>query len=137
MSKSTSLLAKAVMVEKEVELPAAAGSATGPTVGAGTLVLASGVELIDGNDSTGMDVALGDGTTTFMAATAMEGASAGDFVFGSQTQGIAASEATIDATITVDGDDASAASTARIWAIVVDVNEATGGADEVDRDQLA
>jgi hypothetical protein len=26
--------------------------------------------------------------------------------------------------------------TARVWAIVVDVNEATAGADEVDRDQL-
>ena len=43
MAKSTSLLSKAVMVEKEVELPISTGTVTGPTVGAGTLVLAAGL----------------------------------------------------------------------------------------------
>jgi hypothetical protein len=136
MSKSTSLLAKAYMVEKEVELPVATGTVEGPSVGAGTLVLAAGVELIDANDSTDMDVSVNDGTTDFMADTAIEGASAGDFAFGTQTQGVIASADTLDATVTVT-DAPSAASTARVWAIVVDVTEATRGANEVDRDQLA
>ena len=34
MAKSTSLLSKAVMVEKEVELPTSTGTVTGPTVAA-------------------------------------------------------------------------------------------------------
>ena len=136
MSKSTSLLSKAIMVEKEVELPTSTGTVAGPSVEAGTLVLAAGVELIDANDSTDMDVSVNDGTTDFMADTAIEGASAGDFAFGTQTQGVIAVADTIDATVTVT-DAPSAASTARVWAIVADVNATTGAADEVDRDQLA
>jgi hypothetical protein len=38
------------MVEKEIELPTASGTVAGPTVGAGTLVIAAGVELIDAVD---------------------------------------------------------------------------------------
>ena len=136
MSKSTSLLSKAIMVEKEVELPTTTGTVTGPTVGAGTLVLAAGVELIDAMDSADYDVTVTDGTTTFMAATAVDSGSAGDFAFGTQTQGIVASEDTIDVTGTATASPAATV-TARVWAIVVDVNEATQGADEVDRDQLA
>ena len=136
MSKSTSLLSKAIMVEKEVELPTSTGTVTGPTVGAGPLVLAAGVELIDAMDSADYDVTVTDGTTTFMAATAVDSGSAGDFAFGTQTQGIVASEDTIDVTGTATASPAATV-TARVWAIVVDVNEATAGADEVDRDQLA
>ena len=136
MSKSTSLLSKAIMVEKEVELPTSTGTVTGPTVGAGTLVLAAGVELIDAMDSADYDVTVTDGTTTFMAATAVDSGSAGDFAFGTQTQGIVTSEDTIDVTGTATASPAATV-TARVWAIVVDVNEATQGADEVDRDQLA
>ena len=136
MAKSTSLLSKAIMVEKEVELPTSTGTVTGPTVAAGTLVLAAGVELIDAMDSADYDVTVTDGTTTFMAATAVDSGSAGDFAFGTQTQGIVASEDTIDVTGTA-GAAPAATVTARVWAIVVDVNEATQGADEVDRDQLA
>ena len=136
MSKSTSLLAKAVMVEAEVELPTTTGTVTGPSVGAGTLVLAAGVELIDAMDSADYDVTVTDGTTTFMAATAVDSGSAGDFAFGTQTQGIVATADTIDVTGTA-GASPAATVTARVWAIVVDVNEATAGADEVDRDQLA
>jgi hypothetical protein len=136
MAKSTSLLAKAIMVEKEVELPTSTGTVTGPTVAAGTLVLAAGVELIDAMDSADYDVTVTDGTTTFMAATAVDSGSAGDFAFGTQTQGIVASADTIDVTGTATASPAATV-TARVWAIVVDVNEATAGADEVDRDQLA
>ena len=136
MSKSTSLLAKAIMVEKEVELPTTTGTVTGPSVGAGTLVLAAGVELIDAMDSADYDVAITDGTTTFMATTAIDSDAAGTFVYGTQTQGIVAAADTIDVTGTA-GAAPAATVTARVWAIVVDVNEATAGADEVDRDQLA
>lgn len=136
MSKSTSLLAKAIMVEKEVELPTSTDTVTGPSVGAGTLVLAAGVELIDAMDSADYDVTVTDGTTTFMAATAVDSGSAGDFAFGTQTQGIVAAADTIDVTGTATASPAATV-TARVWAIVVDVNEATAGADEVDRDQLA
>jgi hypothetical protein len=134
MSISTSLLAKAVMVEKEVELPTSTGTVTGPTVAAGTLVLAAGVELIDAMDSADYDVTVTDGTTTFMAATAVDSGSAGDFAFGTQTQGIVAAEDTIDVTGTA-GASPAATVTARVWAIVVDVNNATGAAAEVSRDQ--
>ncbi len=50
MAKSTSLLSKAYMVEKQIELPTASGTVTGPTVGAGTLVLAAGLECVDAVD---------------------------------------------------------------------------------------
>ena len=136
MAKSTSLLSKAVMVEKEVELPTSTGTVTGPSVGAGTLVLAAGVELIDAMDSADYDVTVTDGTTTFMAATAVDSGSAGDFAFGTQTQGIVAAADTIDVTGTATASPAATV-TARVWAIVVDVNEATKGADEVARDYLA
>ena len=136
MAKSTSLLSKAVMVEKEVELPTSTGTVTGPSVGAGTLVLAAGVELIDAMDSADYDVTVTDGTTTFMAATAVDSGSAGDFAFGTQTQGIIAAADTIDVTGTATASPAATV-TARVWAIVVDVNEATKGADEVSRDYLA
>ena len=136
MAKSTSLLSKAYMVEKEVELPTTTSTVTGPTVGAGTLVLAAGVELIDAMDSADYDVTVTDGTTTFMAATAVDSGSAGDFAFGTQTQGVVAAEDTIDVTGTA-GASPAATVTARVWAIVVDVNEATRGAAEVARDTLA
>ena len=136
MAKSQSLLSQAVMVEKEVELPTTTGTVTGPSVGAGTLVLAAGVELIDAMDSADYDVAITDGTTTFMATTAIDSDAAGTFVYGTQTQGIVAAADTIDVTGTA-GAAPAATVTARVWAIVVDVNEATAGADEVDRDQLA
>ena len=135
-TKSQSLLSQAIMVQAEVELPVATGTVAGPAVKAGTLVLAAGVELLDANDSTDMDVTVTDSTTDFMAATAIEGASGGDFVVGTQTQGVIAIDDTIDATVTVT-DAPSATSTARVWAIIVDVTETPLGADEVARDQLA
>jgi hypothetical protein len=136
MGKATSLLSKAYMVEKEIELPTASGRVAGPTVGAGTLVIAAGVELIDAvDDVTSYTVAVADDTTTFMAATSVDAATAGTFVYGTQTQAVVAASDTIDAVAAISG--SPAASTARVWAIVVDVNEATRGAAEVDRDTLA
>ena len=135
MALSTSLTSKAYMVEKTVNLGTASGTVVGPAVGAGTLVLAAGVELIDAvEDITTFTVAVADDTTTFMAATSVDAGSAGDIKFGTQTQGITAAD-TIDAVTVIDG--TTAGSNARVWAIVVDVNQATRGAAEVDRDTLA
>jgi hypothetical protein len=92
--------------------------------------------LIDAMDSADYDVTVTDGTTTFMAATAVDSGSAGDFAFGTQTQGIIAAEDTIDVTGTATASPAATV-TARVWAIVADVNEATRGAAEVVRDTLA
>ena len=135
-TKSQSLLSQAIMVQAEVELPVATDTVTGPAVKAGTLVLAAGVELLDTNDSTDMDLKVTDGTTDFMADTTIDALAAGSYVFGTQTQGVIAIDDTIDATVTVT-DAPSATSTARVWAIIVDVTETPVGADEVVRDQLA
>jgi len=135
MAKSTSLTSKAYLVEKTINLGTASGTVVGPAVGAGTLVLAAGVELIDAvEDITTFTVAVADDTTTFMAATSVDAGSAGDIKFGTQTLGVTAAD-TIDAVTVISG--TTAGSSARVWAVVVDVNEATRGADEVDRDTLA
>ena len=135
-TKSQSLLSQAIMIQAEVELPVATGTVTGPAVEAGTLVLAAGVELLDTNDSTDMDVKVTDGTTDFMADTTIDALAAGSYVFGTQTQGVVAVADTLDATVTVT-DAPSATSTARVWAIVVSVEAAPTGANEVIRDQIA
>jgi hypothetical protein len=136
MAKSTSLLEKAYMVDATVELPLGGGTVTGPTVGAGTMVIAAGVELIDAVGSADYDVAVGAGSLTFMATTAVDSDTAGTFVAGTQTPGVIAAEDTIDVVATA-GADASADITARVFAIVVNVGDASRTADEVDRDQLA
>jgi len=136
MALSTSLTSKAYMVEKTVNLGTASGTVVGPAVAAGTLVLASGVEVITAvEDITTFTVAVSDATTTFMAATSIDAAAAGTMVFGTQVLGISADDDTIDAVTVISGTTAGV--TARVWAIVVDVNEATRDAAEVDRDQLA
>ena len=136
MALSTSLKSKAFMVEKTVNLGTASATVVGPSVPAGSLVLAAGVTLIDAvEDITTFTVAVADDTTTFMAATSVDAGSAGDIKFGTQTQGVVAADDTIDAVTVISG--STAGSSARVWAIVVDVNEATKGADEVDRDKLA
>ena len=91
------------------------------------------IDAID--DVSAYTVAINDETTTFMAATSIAAAAAGTFVYGTQTHAVIASEDTIDAVAAITGSPAAA--TARVWAIVVDVNEATRGAAEVDRDTLA
>jgi hypothetical protein len=135
-TKSQSLLSQAIMVQAEVELPTTTGTVTGIPVAAGTLVLAAGVQLVDAMDSADYDVTVTDGTTTFMAATAVDSGSAGDYAVGAQTAGIIASADTIDVTGTATVSPAATV-TARVWAIIVDVTETPVGTDEVDRDQLA
>jgi len=136
MAKSTSLLAKAYMVDATVELPLDGGTVTGPTVPAGMLVVNAGVELIDAVDSADYDVAVSDGTNTYMATTAVDSSSAGTFAVGTQAPAVTAAEETIDVVATA-GADNSADITARVFAIVVNVGDASRTADEVDRDQLA
>ena len=136
MAKSTSLLEKAYMVDATVELPLAGGTVAGPTVGAGTMVIAAGIELIDAVGSADYDVAVGAGSLTFMATTAVDSDTAGTFVAGTQTPGVIAAEDTIDVVATA-GASASADITARVFAIVLNVGDASRTADEVDRDQLA
>lgn len=136
MSISTTLANKAYMVEKTINLGTASATVTGPSVAAGTLVLAAGVTLVDAvEDITTFTVAVSDGTTTFMAATSVDAGSAGDIKFGTQTLGVVAADDTIDAVTVISG--TTAGSSARVWALVVDVTEGTVDADEVDRDQLA
>lgn len=135
MGLTTTLKNKAYMVEKTVNLGTASGTVTGPSVGAGTLVLAAGVTLIDAvEDITTFTVAVADDTTTFMAATSVDAGSAGDIKFGTQTLGVTAAD-TIDVVTVISG--STAGSNARVWALVVDVTAGTADADEVDRDQLA
>ena len=135
MGLTTTLKNKAYMVEKTVNLGTASGTVAGPSVGAGTLVLAAGVTLVDAvEDITTFTVAVADDTTTFMAATSVDAGSAGDIKFGTQTLGVTAAD-TIDAVTVISG--TTAGSSARVWALVVDVTAGTVDADEVDRDQLA
>tara|TARA_R110000751_G_scaffold37087_4_gene90189 strand:- start:168 stop:575 length:408 start_codon:yes stop_codon:yes gene_type:complete len=135
MGLSTSIVNKAYMVEKTVNLGTASGTVVGPAVGAGTLVLAAGVTLVDAvEDITTFTVAVADDTTTFMAATSVDAGTAGAIKFGTQTLGVTAAD-TIDAVTVISG--TTAGSSARVWALVVDVNEGTRDAAEVDRDTLA
>lgn len=135
MARSSSLMSKAYMVEKTINLGTASATVVGPEVAAGTLVLAAGIETLAAcEDITTFTVAVSDATTTFMAATSVDAAAAG-FFFGTQTAGFSADADTIDAVTVISGTTAGIA--ARVWAIVVDCNEATKDAAEVDRDTLA
>ena len=134
MALSSSLKSKAYMVEKTVNLGTASGTVAGPSVPAGTLVLAAGVTLVDAVEDITTFTVAADDTTTFMAATSVDAGAAGDIKFGTQTQGVTAAD-TIDAVTVISG--TTAGSSARVWAIVCDVNEATKAAADVDRDTLA
>jgi hypothetical protein len=131
MALSQSLKFSPILVEKTVTL----GVASGTVVPAGSLVLAAGVTLVDAvEDITTFTVAVADDSTTFMAATSVDAGAAGDIKFGTQTLGVTAAD-TIDAVTVISG--TTAGSSARVWAVVVDVNEATKAAADVDRDVLA
>ena len=133
MALSQSLKFAPYMVELEVTTGAASGTIVGPSVGAGTLVLSAGVELV-GAVGTANTITIGDGTTNFLASTDINSAAAGTFKVGNVV-GVVAAADTIDMVQTVAG--TATAATARIWAIVCDVNEGTKAAAEVDRDTLA
>lgn len=125
----------AVMIERFVTLAGTSGTAVGPAVPAGTLVLAAGLEVLDTvPDITTYTVNITDGTTTFGSALNIDNVARGTIRVGT-TAGLAAVNETIDAVTTISG--TPGAIRARIFAIVIDVNGAATGADEVDRDQLA
>jgi hypothetical protein len=135
MALSQSLKFAPYMVELEVTTGAASGTIVGPSVGAGTLVLSAGVELVGAvGTATTHTITIGDGTTNFLASTDINSAAAGTFKVGNVV-GVVAAADTIDMVQTVAG--TATAATARIWAIVCDVNEGTKAAAEVDRDTLA
>lgn len=125
-----------VIVERFVTLPAASGTAVGPAVPAGTLVLAAGLEVLQTvPDVTTYTVNITDGTTTFGSALNIDNVAAGTVRAGT-TAGLVAAADTIDAVSTISGSPGTIR--ARIWALVVNVAEDSArAADEVVRDQLA
>jgi hypothetical protein len=135
MALSQSLRNRAVVVEKFVTLATASGTTVGPAVPAGTVVLSAGVEVLTAVPTvTTFTVAASDGTTTFMAATSVSAATANTIKAG-VTPGFIAAADTVDAVIVISG--TPGAIPARIWAVVIDVNDCVVPAAEVDRDTLA
>jgi hypothetical protein len=126
---------KAFVVEKFVTLGAASATTVGPAVPAGTLVLAAGIEVLSAvPDVTTYTIDVTDGTTVFANDVSVDAAAKGTIRIGT-TAGLVATADTIDAVTTISG--SPGAIPARIFAVVIDVNGAEQGADEVDRDQLA
>jgi hypothetical protein len=133
---SQTLRSSPVVVEKYVTLAATSGTSVGPSVPAGTLVLAAGIEVLQTvPDITTYTVNVTDGTTTFASAVVLDNAAAGTVRAG-VTPGFVATADTIDAVTTISGSPGTIR--ARIWALVCTVgNDSARAADEVDRDQLA
>lgn len=135
MGISQSLRHEPILVEKFVTLPATSGTAVGPSVGAGTLVLAAGLEVLAAvPDVTTYTVNITDGTTTFGSALNIDAAARGTIRAGT-TAGLVAAADTIDAVSTISG--SPGAIPARIWALVVDLNDTSRPAEAADRDTLA
>lgn len=135
MAISQSLRNRAVVIEKFVTLATASGTVVGPAVPAGTVVLSAGVEVLATVPTvTTFTVAASDGTTTFMAATSISNTAAGTIKAGVVPGFIAAAD-TVDAVLVISG--SPGAIPARIWAVVIDVNDCVIPAAEVDRDTLA
>jgi hypothetical protein len=135
MALVQSLKNRAYVVEKIVDLPATAGTTTGISVGAGTLVLAVGFvpsEAVPNVDTYTMDIT--DGTTTFANDLNFDNTAAGTIKIGT-TAGVVAAADTIDVVTTITG--SPGVITGRLFAVVVDVNQSAAVADAVDRDQLA
>jgi hypothetical protein len=135
MALVQSLKNRAYVVEKIVDLPATAGTTTGISVGAGTLVLAVGFvpsEAVPNIDTYTMDIT--DGTTVFANDLNFDNTAAGTIKIGT-TAGVVAAADTIDVVTTITG--SPGVITGRLFAVVVDVNQSAAVADAVDRDQLA
>jgi hypothetical protein len=137
MALSQSLKFQPTIVEKIVTLGTTTGTVVGPAVPAGSVVLSAGIEFITapGSAGTSSTVAIGDGTTANLAATDMQAQAAGTILGGVVPSFISAAD-TIDAIQVVTGAGLVAA-TARVWAVVCNVNDCTKAAAEVDRDTLA
>lgn len=135
MALSQSLKNKAVVVEKYVDLPATSGTTVGIAVPAGTLVLAVGFEpseAVPNITTYTMDIT--DGTTTFANDLDFDNTAAGTIKVGT-TAGLVSTADTIDVVTTISGSPGIISG--RVFAVIVDVNEAAALADTVDRDQLA
>jgi hypothetical protein len=135
MAISQSLRSRAVVVEKVVTLAATSGTAVGPAVPAGTLVLAAGLQVLQTVPTvTTYTVNVTDGTTTFASALNISNVAANTIRVGT-TAGLVAAADTIDAVTTISG--APGAIRARIFAVAVDLNESVKAAEVADRDVLA
>ena len=135
MAISQSLRSRAVVVERTVTLAATSGTSVGPAVPAGTLVLAAGIQPLQVVPSvTTYTVNVTDGTTTFGSALNINNVAANTIRVGT-TAGLVAAADTIDAVTTISGSPGTIR--ARIFAVVVDLNESAKAASEVDRDVLA
>lgn len=135
MAVSQSLRNQAYVVEKYVTLAATSGTAVGPAVPAGSLVIAGGVEVLQAvPDVTTYTLDVTDGTTVFANDVSFDNVAAGTIRVGT-TAGLVASADTIDAVTTISGSPGTIA--ARIFAVVVDVNDSVRKGEIADRDQLA
>lgn len=125
----------AFKVEKFVDLAATSGTTVGIAVPAGTLVLAVGFEpseAVPNVTTYTMDIT--DGTTTFANDLDFDNTAAGTIKIGT-TAGVVAAADTIDVVTTISG--SPGVISGRVFAIIVDANEAAVAATAVDRDQLA
>lgn len=135
MAVSQSLRGQAYVIEKYVTLAASSGTTVGPAVPAGSLVLAAGVEVLAAvPDVTTYTLDVTDGTTTFANDVSFDAAAAGTIRIGT-TAGLVAAADTIDAVTTISGSPGTIA--ARIFAVVVDVNDSVIAGAAAARNQLA
>ncbi len=137
MALSQSLKFSPVIVEAYVTLPVVSGTTVGPAIPAGCVVVSAGIEFVTapGSAGTSSTVAIGNGVTANLAAVTMQGKAAGD-ILGGVVPVFNGTADTVDAVMVVTGTGLVAAD-ARIWAVVVNVNECTKEATEVARDQIA
>jgi len=135
MAISKSLRNCAMVVEKYVTLPATTGTTVGPSIPANCVVLSAGVEVLTAVPTiTTYTVAASDGTTTFMAATSVSGATINTVKAG-VTPGFISAADTVDAVTVISGSPGTIP--VRIWALVADVNESVYAAADAKRDFLA
>lgn len=135
MSLVQSVKNQPILVEKYVSLAATAGTTTGISVPAGTLVLAAGFEpsvTVPNIDVYTIDIT--DGTTVFGNDLVLDNTAAGTIRVGT-TAGLVAAADTIDVVTTITGSPGVV--TGRLFAVIVDLNENGAEAVAVDRDQLA
>ena len=135
-SLSQSLLNRAVVVEKFVDLPATSATTVGIAVGAGTLVLSVGFEPFEAvPDVSTYTMDITDGTTTFANDLNFDNTAAGTIKIGT-TAGVVAANDTIDVVTTISG--SPGVISGRVFAVIADVSKYRDvAADTVDRDQLA
>ena len=135
MALSQSLRNRAVVIEKYVTLSATAGTTTGVSVPAGTLVLAAGVEVLTAvPDVSVYTVDVTDGTTVFANDVSLDAVAAGTIRVGT-TAGFVAAADTVDVVSTITG--TPGAIPARVFVVAIDVNESVREGTEVTRDVLA